>query len=70
MNVRTDENSGSCHSSNVMSWTQESDEAQSIDQLQTSRSITGKDAYFETLDAKVATALKKILNNTKFRNIL
>ena len=47
-----------------MSWTQESDEAQSIDQLETSRSIAGDhDANFETLDAEVATALKKILNN-------
>ena len=38
-----------------MSWTQESDEAQSVDQVQTSRSITGNYfGNFETLTPKLS----------------
>ena len=58
--------SGSSHHPDAMSWIRELDAVQTVDDL-TSQSITGnQQSHFEMLDAKVATALKKILTITHF----
>ena len=60
--------SGSYHPSDAMSWIRDLEAAQNIDDLRTSHSITRKPySNFETLDDKIATALKKILMNTSFK---
>ena len=47
-----------------MLWIKEVESAKSIDELVTSRSITGKPIFldFDVLDAMIASALKKHLN--------
>ena len=40
----------------------------SVDELKSSRSVCGKDfPNFEMLDAKIASALNKIIQNSKFK---
>ena len=48
----------------TMLWIKEVEIAESIDELVTSRSITGQPNFpdFDTLDAMIASALKKLLN--------
>ena len=55
-----------------MSWKREIEEAESIDDIHTSLPTTGnRHLNFEKLDAKVATALKKVLNDTHLKkNVL
>ena len=51
----------------TMSWVKEVERATSIANLMTSQSIEGKVfLIFEMLDAKVASALKKIISNSNF----
>ena len=41
----------------------------SVDDHETSRSVCGNlFLYFETLDAKIASSLKKIIQNSNFKN--
>ena len=52
----------------TMSWIREVEMATSIDDLMTSQSIKGKiSLIFEMLDAKIASALRKIISNSNFR---
>ena len=68
LNVRSEVCSGSCHPSDAMSWNREIEAAQSIDDQKTFHSITENQCtFFEMLDAKRATALKKILSITSFK---
>ena len=68
LNLRAEVCSVSYHPSDAMSWIRVIEAAQNIDDLRESHSITGKlHPNFETLDARIATALKKILMNTKFK---
>ena len=55
-----------------MSWKREIEEAESIDDIHTSLSTTGnRHLDCEKPDAKVAIALKKVLNDTHFKkNVL
>ena len=51
-----------------MSWTREIEAAHDVNALSTSHFMKGKHyANFETLDAKIAAALKKILVNSNFK---
>ena len=52
----------------TVSWINEVEIAKSIDDLTTSRSIAGKSfPDFEMLDARIASALRRIIFNTSFR---
>ena len=56
------------YSPESMHWIREVEMATSVDDLQTSRSIFGKlFPNFETLDAKIASSLKEIIQNSHFR---
>ena len=52
-----------------MSWIKEVEIAKSIDDLLTSQVIVGRNDFadFEMLDAKMASALKKIISDPRFR---
>ena len=51
-----------------MPWIEEVEMATSDDDLKTSRSITGKIyPHFETHDARIATALQNIMQNSNFK---
>ena len=66
-NFWTEVCSGSYRPSDAMSWTRESEAAQKANELRTSHSLAGKHyPNFETLDAKIAAALKNILMNSNF----
>ena len=53
----------------AMLWIQEVDMVDSLDVLKSSRSVVGKDfRNFEMLDAKIASALNKIIQNSQFQN--
>ena len=59
--------SGSNHSSEALRWIEEVVMATSVGDLQTSRSIFGRPfPNIEALDAKIATSLKKIIQNWTF----
>ena len=48
-----------------MLWIKEVGMVDSLDELKSSRSVCGKDcSNFEMLDAKIASALKKIIQNS------
>ena len=65
LNFSTEVGSVSYHASDVTSWIREIEAAQNIDDLRTSQSITGKhQPDFAMLDAKIATALKKVVRST------
>ena len=51
-----------------MLWINEVEMADSLDELKSSRSVAGKDfPNFEMLDAKIASALNKIIQNSTSR---
>ena len=51
-----------------MSWIKEVEKGKSVDDPLTSQSIEGRDfSDFELLDAKIASALKKIISDPHFR---
>ena len=53
----------------TMHWIREVEMAKSMDDLMTSRSITGRTDFtdYDLLDAKIASALKKLITNMHFR---
>ena len=52
----------------AMQWIKEVEMVDSVDDLKTSCSIRGTQApYFEVLDAKIASALNRIIHNTRFK---
>ena len=51
-----------------MLWIKEVEMADSLDELKSSRSVYGKDfPNFEMLDAKISSALNKIIQNSQFK---
>ena len=51
-----------------MMWIKEVEMVDSLDELESSRSVCGKDfPNFEMLDAKIASALNKIIQNSHFK---
>ena len=51
-----------------MLWVKEVEMVDFLDELKSSRSVCGKDfPNFEILDAKIASALNKIIQNYKFK---
>ena len=54
--------------SEAMLWIKEVEIVDSVDELKSSRSIAGKNfPNFEMLDAKIASALNKIIQNSYFK---
>ena len=54
--------------SDAMLWIKEVEVVHSLDELKSSRSVYGKDfPNFEMLDAKIASALNKIIQNSQFK---
>ena len=54
--------------SDAMLWIKEVEMVDSLDDLKSSRSVFGKDfPNFEMLDAKIASALNKIILNSQFK---
>ena len=54
--------------SDAMLWIKEVDKVDSIEELKSSRSVCGKDfPNFEMLDAKIVSALNKIIQNSQFK---
>ena len=54
--------------SDAMLWNKELEIVDSVDELKSSRSVCGKDfPNFEMLDAKIASALNKIIQNSQFK---
>ena len=54
--------------SEAMLWIKEVEMVDSLDELKSSRSVCGKDfPNFEMLDAKIASALNKIIQNSQFK---
>ena len=52
----------------AMLWMKEVEMAESVDDLKSSRSVTGTHGPdFEVLDAKIASALNRIIQNTRFK---
>ena len=52
----------------TMSWINEVEMAKSVDDLLTSQPIEGRDFHdFEMFDARIASALRKIIFNTSFK---
>ena len=67
---KTEVCSGSGHPLAPTPWLRELEQALSVDDLQTSFFITGTSyTDFETLDAKIATAFRRILPGSNFRKI-
>ena len=64
LNFRTELCMRTAESQVTMLWIKEVEIAETIDELVTSRSITGQPNFpdFDTLDAMIASALKKLLN--------
>ena len=51
-----------------MLWIKEVEMADSLDELKSSRSVVGKNfPNFEMLDARIASALNKIIQNSHFK---
>ena len=54
--------------SHAMLWIKEVEMVDSLDELKSSRSVCGKDfPNFEILDAKIASALNKIVQHSQFK---
>ena len=52
----------------AMLWIKEVEMVDSLDELKSLRSVHGKDLpIFEMLDAKIASALNKIIQNSQFK---
>ena len=65
---KTQVSSGSDLPSEAMLWIKEVERVDSLDELKSSRSAHGKDfPNFEMLDAKIASALNKIIQNSQFK---
>ena len=65
---KTQVSSGSDFPSEAMLWIKEVEMVDSLDELKSSRSVFGKDfPNKEMLDAKVASALNKIIQNSQFK---
>ena len=65
---KTQVSSGSDFPSDAMLWIKEVEMADSLDELKSLRSVCGKDfPNFETFDAKIASALNKIIQNSHFK---
>ena len=68
MRFQTQVSSCSDFPSEAMSWIKEVEMVNSVDDLKSSRSIKGKDFLnFEMLDARIASALNKITQNSFFK---
>ena len=69
VNFKTEVCANSVFPQITMHWLKEVERAKSIDDLMTSRSITGRTDFtdYEMLDAKTAYALKKILTSVHIR---
>ena len=66
---KTQVSSGSDFPSDAMLWIKEVETFDSLDELKFSRSVYGKDfPDFEMPDAKIASALNKIIQNSQFKN--
>ena len=53
-----------------MLWVKEVDMVDSMDELESSRSVAGKKfPNFEMLDAKIASALNKIIQSSQFKKV-
>ena len=62
---KTQVSSGSDFPSDAMLWIKEEKMVDSLDELKSSRSVCGKDfPNFKMLDAKIASALNKIIQNS------
>ena len=65
---KTQVSNGSDFPSEAMLWIKEVEMVESLDELKSSRSAIGKDfPNFEMLDAKIASDLKKIIQNSQFK---
>ena len=65
---KTQVSNGSDFPSEAMLWIKEMEMVDSLDELKSSRSVIGKDfPNFEMLDAKIASALNKIIQNSQFK---
>ena len=54
--------------SDAMLWIKEVEMVDSLEELKSSRSVAGKNfPHFEMLDAKIASALNKIIQNSQFK---
>ena len=54
--------------SDALLWIKEVEMVESLDELKSSRSVCGEDfPNFEMLDAKIASALNKIIENSQFK---
>ena len=69
VNFKTEVCSKSADPQLTMQWIKEAEIAKSIDDLMTSRSVTGRTDFpdYEMLDAMIASALKKLLTHGHFR---
>ena len=67
-NFKTEVRSSSGHPKEAMPWKSEVEMANSVNDLKTSRSMSGR-VYpiFETVDARIASALKKFIHNANFK---
>ena len=67
-NFKTEVGSSSGHPEEAMPWKSEVERANSVNDLKTSRSMSGTVySIFETLDARIASALKKFIHNANFK---
>ena len=65
---KTQVSSGSDFPPDAMLWIKEVEMVDSLDELKSSRSVSGKDFQtFEMLDAKIALVLNKIIQNSQFK---
>ena len=65
---KTHVSSGSDFRADALLWIKEVEMVDSLDELKSSRSVFGKDCPdFEMLDAKIASALSKIIQNSQFK---
>ena len=56
--------------SDAMLWIKEVEMVDSVEELKSSRSASGKNfPHFEMLDAKIASALNKIIQNSQFKKV-
>ena len=55
----------------MLLWIKEVENVESLDELKSSRSVCGKDfPNFEMLDAKIASALNRIIQNSQFKKMV
>ena len=67
-NFKTEVCSASDHPAEAMPWIKEVEMSNTVDDLETSQPISGRQSpNFETLLATIATALKKSIQNSNFK---